>query len=99
MDKSQMIARIEFPLLEQKLTEGLRKKKIPFVFETKGSTNVLTIRIVDEYFLDLFVTQENVDKVVALTPYLITRPDKANTEFPYKTRLRIDYRLARIWGK
>jgi hypothetical protein len=95
--RDQMVARIEFPLLEIKLKEGLGKKKVPFLFATVGKFNVLTVRIVDEYFLDIYVDLDNVDRVIALTPYLIMLPDKAPDEFPCGTLRKVDYRLARSW--
>ena len=36
-------------------------------------------------------------RVIALTPYLIMRPDKAPDEFPCGTLRKVDYRLARSW--
>ena len=97
-DRRRSIALIEYPLLAIKIGDGLRKRGIPFLFATRLDKNVLTVRVVEEYFLEMPVTLENVDRIVGLVPYCIHRPDLAHEEIPGVRRIR-DYALARSWDK
>ena len=97
-DRNRNIALIENPLLAVKVGDGLRKRGIPFLFETRLDKNVLTVRVVDEYFLEIPITLENVDRAVGLVPYCLHRPDLAHEEIPGVRRIR-DYSLARVWSK
>lgn len=94
--KNRTIALIEFPALRYKIAEGLRKKGIPFRLETRGTRNILTVQVVNEYFLEIPVTIETVDRVVGLVPYCLHRPDLAHEEIPGVGRVK-DYRLAKSW--
>ena len=96
--RSRSIALIEYPLLAVKVGDGLRKRGIPFLFETRQDKNVLTVRVVKEYFLEIPVTRESVDRTVGLIPYCIHRPDLAHEEIPGVRRIR-DYALARSWSE
>lgn len=96
--RSRSIALIEYPLLAVKVGDGLRKRGIPFLFETRLDKNVLTIRVVNEYFLEIPITLENVDRTVGLVPYCLHRPDLAHEEVPGVRRIR-NYALARTWNE
>lgn len=96
--RSRSIALIEYPLLAVKVSDGLRKRGIPFLFETRLDKNVLTIRVVNEYFLEIPITLENVDRTVGLVPYCLHRPDLAHEEVPGVRRIR-NYALARTWNE
>ena len=89
---------IEYPLLAVKISDGLRKKGIPFLFETCLFENVLTLNVVFDYFLEIPVTLENVDRVVGLVPYFLHRPELAKEEVPEIRRVR-NVALAREWSK
>ena len=97
-DRRRSIALIEYPLLAVKVGDGLRKRGIPFLLETRLDKNVLTVRVVKEYFLEIPVTLKSVDRTVGLVPYCIHRPDLAHEEIPGVRRIR-DYALARSWSK
>ena len=97
-DRNRSIALIEYPLLAVKVGDGLRKRGIPFLFETRLDKNVLTVRVVKEYFLEIPITLESVDRTVGLIPYCIHRPDLAHEEIPGVRRIR-DYALARSWSE
>ena len=97
-DRNRSIALIEYPLLAIKVGDGLRKRGIPFLFETRLDKNVLTVRVVKEYFLEIPVTLESVDRTVGLVPYCIHRPDLAHEEIPGVRRIH-DYALARTWNE
>ena len=94
--RSRNIALIEYPLLSVKIGEGLRRRGIPFLLETRLDENVLTVRVVNEYFLEIPVTLEGVDRTIGLVPYCIHRPDLAHEEIPGVRRIR-DFALARSW--
>ena len=96
--RSRSIALIEYPLLAVKVGDGLRKRGIPFLFATRLDKNVLTVRVVDEYFLEIPITLENVDRTVGLVPYCLHRPDLAHEEVPGVRRIR-NYALARTWNE
>ena len=96
--RSRSIALIEYPLLAVKVGDGLRKRGISFLFETRLDKNVLTVRVVDEYFLEIPITLENVDRTVGLVPYCLHRPDLAHEEVPGVRRIR-NYALARTWNE
>jgi len=95
--RSRDIALIEYPLLSVRIGDGLRRRGVPFLFETRLDENILTVRVVDEYFLEIPVTLESVDRTVGLVPYCIHRPDLAHEEIPGVRRIR-DYALARSWN-
>ena len=96
--RSRSIALIEYPLLAVKVGDGLRKRGIPFLFQTRLDKNVLTVRVVDEYFLEIPITLESVDRTVGLVPYCLHRPDLAHEEVPGVRRIR-NYALARNWNE
>ena len=96
--RSRSIALIEYPLLAVKVGDGLRKRGIPFLFQTRLDKNVLTVRVVDEYFLEIPITLESVDRTVGLVPYCLHRPDLAHEEVPGVRRIR-NYALARTWNE
>ena len=90
------VALIEFPMLKVRIGDGLAKKGIPYLLETVFDRNILTVQVVGEYFLQIPVTAEAVDRIVGLIPYCLHRPDLAHEEIPgiicYK-----DCFLARRW--
>ena len=96
--RNRSIALIEYPRLAVKVGDWLRKRGIPFLFETRLDKNVLTVRVVKEYFLEIPITLESVDRTVGLIPYCIHRPDLAHEEIPGVRRIR-DYALARSWSE
>lgn len=96
--RRRSIALIEYPLLAVKIGDGLRKRGVPFLFETRLDRNVLTVHVVNEYFLEFPITLENVDRTVGLVPYCIHRPDLAHEEVPGVRRVR-NYTLARSWNE
>jgi hypothetical protein len=96
--KNRTIALIEFPALQFKIAEGLGKKGIPFQLETRWVRNILTVRVVNEYFLEIPVTVDTVDRIVGLVPYFLHRPDLAHEEVPGIKRVK-NYELAHIWTR
>ena len=96
--KNRTIALIEFPALQFKIAEGLGKKGIPFLLETRWARNILTVRVVNEYFLEIPVTIGTVDRIVGLVPYCIHRPDLAHEEIPGIKRVK-SYALAHAWTR
>jgi len=96
--KNRTIAMIEFPTLQYKIAEGLWKKGIPFLLETRWARNVMTVRVVNEYFLEIPVTVETVDRIVGLVPYFLHRPDLAHEEVPGIKRVK-NYALAHTWRR
>ena len=96
--KKRTIALIEFPALQFKIAEGLGKKGIPFRFQTRWAENILTVRVVNEYFLEIPVTVDTVDRIVGLVPYFLHRPDLAHEEVPGIKRVK-DYALAHFWTR
>ena len=90
------IACIEYPLLELTVSKELGKRQIPYLFKTVKDENILTVRIVAEYFFDIPISLENVERTMGLMYYFIMRPDLAIEEMP-EIRRRRDYRLAKSW--
>ena len=95
--KKRAIAQLEYPLLKVTIGDGLGKKGIPFLLETRLTRNILIVRVVNEYFLEIPVTAETVDRVIGLVPYCLHRPDLAHEEIPGVRRVK-NYLLARKWG-
>lgn len=91
------IARIEYPVLEQIVSSEMSARKIPYMFCTQKDENVLTVHVVDCYFLEIPLTMENVEKATRLIKYFLNRPDCAIEEMPEIRRVR-NYRLARSWS-
>ena len=96
--KKRAIALLEYPLLQVTIGDGLGKKGIPFLLENREARNVLIVRVVNEYFLEIPVTAETADRVIGLIPYCLHRPDLAHEEIPGTLRVK-NYRLARKWDK
>ncbi len=90
------ISRIEFPMLEHIISRELGKKKIRYIFENKMDENILTVRVVSNYFLDIPVTGENIGKAMGLINYFLQRPECAQEEIP-GIRRRSSYGLERVW--
>ena len=80
--KDRTIAVLEYPLLRVKVEEELRKRKIPFLFETRMDRNILTVHIINEYFFEIPLSLENADRRLGLVGYFIHRPEYAHEELP-----------------
>ena len=93
-EKKCAIARLEYPLLQVTIGDGLAKKGIPFLLVTRQTHNILIVRVVNEYFLEIPVSAETVERVVGLVPYCLHRPDLAHEEIPGTNRIK-NYLLAR----
>lgn len=78
--KQRDIARIEYPLLSMKVAEGMKRNKIPYMFKNFIDGNILTVQVTGEYFLNIPLTLENVDKALSLVRYFVDRPDCAQDE-------------------
>ena len=98
MTRQEIIAMIEFPALEQTVARELGRRNIPFVFRTSKAKNLLTVQIIGEYFFDIPVTLDNVNRTMGLMQYFLLRPECALKEMP-GIRVRRDYGLAKTWGK
>jgi hypothetical protein len=92
------VALIEFPMLQVRIGDGLAKKGIPYLLETVFDRNILTVQVVGEYFLQIPVTAEAVDRIVGLIPYCLHRPDLAQEEIPGVQRFK-SFILARKWAR
>lgn len=97
--KEHDVALIQRPMLEHRLREGLAGKGVPFLFQTKGQFNILTLRVVGTHFMEIKVDPGNVDRVVLLAPYLIRYPHRAKEEFPCCVTLGSYPDLARKWNE
>ena len=97
-EKKCAIARLEYPLLQVTIGDGLARKGIPFLLVTRQTRNILIVRVVNEYFLEIPVSAETVERVVGLVPYCLHRPDLAHEEIPGIQRVK-NFRLAREWDK
>ena len=92
------VALVEFPMLSVRIGDGLAKKGIPYLLETVFDRNILTVQVVGEYFLQIPVTAEAVDRIVGLIPYCLHRPDLAHEEIPGIQRFK-SFTLARKWAR
>ena len=92
------VALIEFPMLQVRIGDGLAKKGIPYLLETIFDRNILTVQVVGEYFLQIPVAAEAVDRIVGLIPYCLHRPDLAQEEIPGVQRFK-SFILARKWAR
>ena len=92
------VALIEFPMLQVRIGDGLAKKGIPYLLETVFDRNILTVQVVGEYFLQIPVAAETVDRIVGLIPYCLHRPDLAQEEIPGVQRFK-SFILARKWAR
>ena len=92
------VALIECPMLKVRIGDGLAKKGIPYLLETVFDRNILTVQVVGEYFLQIPVTAEAVDRIVGLIPYCLHRPDLAHEEIPGIQRFK-SFTLARKWAR
>ena len=96
--KRRTVALIEFPMLKVRIGDGLAKKGIPYLLETVFDRNILTVQVVGEYFLQIPVTAEAVDRIVGLIPYCLHRPDLAHEEIPGIQRFK-SFTLSRKWAR
>ena len=96
--KRRTVALIEYPLLQLRIGEGMRKRGIPFLLETRETRNVLTVRIVKEHFFEIPVSLKNVDKVIGMMQYILLRPDCAKEVLP-RGRIVRNCSLARSWNE
>lgn len=94
--KKQTITLLEYPLLCVKAEDALRPKGIPFLVKRQLCQNYLVIHVVNEHFLYIPLTLENVDRALGLVPYFLHRPDLAREEIPGIKRIR-NWGLARNW--
>ena len=96
--KAHAIALLEFPTLQIKAEEALRKRKIRYLFETRMDRNILTVHIVNEYFFEIPLTLETADRTLGLVSYFIHRPEYAHEELP-EIRKVWSRQLSRQWEK
>lgn len=94
--KKQTITLLEYPLLRVKAEDALRPKGIPFLIKRQLCQNYLVLHVVNEHFLYIPLTLENVDRALGLVPYFLHRPDLAREEIPGIKRIR-NWGLARNW--
>lgn len=94
--KRRDIALIEYPSLSLIVSKELGRKQIPYILETVMDENILTVHITSEYFFDIPLSLENVEKTTDLLEYFIMRPDCAKREMP-EIRKRYDPKLASSW--
>lgn len=94
--KRRDIALIEYPSLSLIVSKELGKRQIPYILETVMDENILTVHITSEYFFDIPLSLENVEKATDLLEYFIMRPDCAKREMP-EIRKRYDPKLASSW--
>ena len=80
--KARTVAVLEHPLLRVKVEEELRKRKIPYLFETRMDKNILTVHIINEYFFEIPLTLETADRILGLVSYFIHWPEYAHEELP-----------------
>ena len=90
------VALIEYPLIRHLVMEGLKGKKVRFALQTAGDSNVLTVHLVWDRFLEIPVTVEDAPGVTRLINYYINRPDCARKELPGAV-IRSNPRLAKSW--
>ena len=96
--KAHAIALLEYPALQIKVEEGLRKRKIRYLFETQMDRNILTVHIINEYFFEIPLTLESAERTLGLVSYFIHRPEYAHEELP-EIRKVWSRQLARQWEK
>jgi hypothetical protein len=96
--KAHAIALLEYPALQIRTAEALRKRKIRYLFETQMDRNILTVHIVNEYFFEIPLTLENADRTLGLVSYFIHRPEYAHEELP-EIRKVWSRQLSRQWEK
>ena len=94
--KQQTITLLEYPLLRIKAEDALRPKGIPYLITRQMYQNNLILHVVNEHFLYVPLTLENVDRALGLVPYFLHRPDLAREEIPGIQRIR-NWGLARNW--
>lgn len=94
--KARTVTVLEYPLLLVKVEEGLRKRNIPFLFETRMDRNILTVHIINEYFFEIPLTLENADRTIGMVSYFIHRPEYAHEEMP-EIRKKWSRQLYRQW--
>ena len=98
LKQRRTVALLEYPLLKVRIRDGMARRGIPYLLETVIDRNILTVQVVGEYFLQIPVTAETVDRIVGLVPYCLHRPDLAADEIPGIQRFK-SYILARKWAQ
>ena len=96
MRRDREVALIEYPLLSHRVAEAMAAKGIPYRFMTRRYENILTVHVVGEWFFDIPVTLDSLQKTMDLLGYCLMRPDHAKETLP-QIRKRVDYNLARSW--
>lgn len=96
MRRDREVALIEYPLLSHLVAEAMAAKGIPYRFLTRRYENILTVQVVGEWFFDIPVTLDSLQKIMDLLGYCLMRPDHAKKTLP-QIRKRVDYNLARSW--
>ena len=94
--KARTVAVLEHPLLRVMVEEGLRKRNIPFLFETRMDRNILTVHIINEYFFEIPLTLDTADRIIGLVGYFIHRPEYAREELP-EIRKKWSRQLFKQW--
>jgi hypothetical protein len=98
LKQRRTVALLEYPLLKVRISDGMARRGIPYLLETVIDRNILTVQVVGEYFLQIPVTAEAVDRIVGLIPYCLNRPDLAHAEIPGIQRFK-SFTLARKWAR
>ena len=83
--------------LETKVADYCTKNGIKYIFGLQGNTHILTINIVGEYFFNIPITRESVDRTLGLIPYFLHRPDLAAEEVPGIQKMK-NWKLVNRWN-
>ena len=82
--------------LVSKVEEYCTRKGIRHIFGIQGKSHILTINIIGEFFFNIPITRETVDRTLGLIPYFLHRPDMATEECPGIQKVK-NWKLQKKW--
>ena len=82
--------------LEAKVADYCTSKGLRYIFGLQGNNHILTINICGEFFFNIPVTRESVDRTLGLIPYFLHRPDLASQECPGIQKVK-NWKLQKRW--
>jgi len=78
--KKELIAALEFQLLQVQVDEYMQKKKYEYSFYNFFSSNILEVHVAGDYWIWCKVSTKNIEPVLGRIPLLVVHPEKIPTD-------------------
>ena len=82
--------------LVDKVANHPNLKNHKYLFGLQGGNHILTLHVTGDFFFNIPITTDSVDRTLGLIPYFYLRPDQLTTEVP-GARITKNWKLRKNW--